>query len=163
MCLGWQWLCRRQPQRKTFFQPRVEVRLSNSILAFGDAASGSCDERADLRISASCRGEQHQMYLVGGSEFGADDELQFALLGRFVCTNDACHRAFVRQRERRITKIVSLIDKLAWMRSASQEAEVANTVKLGVAHDQNPCKYHSPFRARSRYTHRSGPSLVRTM
>ena len=123
---------RRHPYCETVIELRLEISARQSICALVCRETRASDQRADFCIGGLRRREQHDVQIVERAELRADDQFQTPLLGGVVRSHDAGHRAFVRQRERRIAESRGLRDQLARMRRSAQEREVAEAMQLRI-------------------------------
>ena len=122
----------RNEQRKAAVESVVEVGCLDPIRAFGRTHAPFRDQRAHAAVSCAVGCEQHELRPVLDLYFGADDELQPARLRRDMRPHDACDRAFVGDRERRVAERMRAFDQLLRVRCAAQETEVREAMKLGV-------------------------------
>src|SRR5581483_10256169 len=91
------------------------------------------DEAAQVSITAPVDGQRDETQSTLQAELRADDELQRLAFGGHVSSHHTGDGTFVGDRERCITKHVSLLDQLLWMRSAAKKSKVRNAVQLRIA------------------------------
>ena len=111
---------------------RLEVGVQNRIHPFLAAPSSSGDQGRDRAVGISIGREQDEFRSVFQTQLGAMDQLQPVLLRGHVRAHAAGERAFVGQRERRIAERRGARDELLGVRSAAQEREVRQAVRLRI-------------------------------
>ena len=118
-----------------------DILQREGIQAFARPPAAGGDQLGEVAVAFAVGGKQYQLRgrrraagrCSAKREFGADDQLQAALLRRQVGAHCAGHRALVGDRERRIAERMRALDQFIRVRGAAQEAEIAQAVKFGVA------------------------------
>ena len=116
-----------------------DVARMGAVVALLDSTTRDCDPVGEVAVAAPRLRQQHQTRMrraglgIGEADLAADDERQLLRLRLDVRAHDAGERALVGDRDRAVAERGGALDQLLGMRRARQEAEVAATVKLGVA------------------------------
>ena len=78
--------------------------------------------------------QQNLPQAVVETKLAPDDKRQLAFLCFDMRANHSRQRAFVGDRQRRVTDLVRPRDQLLGMRRAAEEGEVGDAMQLGVGH-----------------------------
>jgi hypothetical protein len=118
-----------QPEARAIVQAREVVAVEPYCLSTPRAARNQSELVA---LSRLC--EQHATQSVLEAEFGTDDEFQCRVVAcGDVGPHHAGNRAFIGNRQRRVTELRGTLDQLFRLRGSAQETEIRKTVQFRVS------------------------------
>ena len=110
-----------------------DVRAFQPVVAFGRSPPPLGDERREPTVTLSILRQEDEPRSVEELRLGANDKLEAAVLGRAMGPHHTGKRTLVGQRKRRVAESLGFCQQLLGVGGASQEGEVREAVKLGVA------------------------------
>src|SRR4051794_12425155 len=109
-----------------------KILAADAVSAFFSSLPCQGDELAQVAIAIPVHGQANQTQSILKEEFAADQEMQAGFFGFRMGSDDACHGAFVRDRECCIAQACGALDQLFRHGSAFQKTEAGAAMKLGV-------------------------------
>ncbi len=143
-------LCRWQPERKAMRDACFKMITREAIFTLRRIAPALRDQLGQVAVTLPIGREQHEAQAILEPELGADDQLEWVftffagrlflfrmLFGCRVRAHDAGERAFVGDCQRLVTAPDRGLDQFLRVRSAAQETEIGQAVKLGILHGES--------------------------
>jgi hypothetical protein len=101
--------------------------------SLGGSTAAQGDQTAQPPIRRAVGSQQNGGRRVDGCDLGANEQLETAVFGRRVCSNDTSQTVAIRNGKRRISQFGGLRNQLIRMRCAFEERKIRFAVQFGIA------------------------------